>query len=160
MIVEAMLFRGLLDLGGSSGSARNRLGAIAAVAVFSLTLLLLEIPLAGGVLRLGRRLETRLRLAFLRKIPRLGDRYFQSRLKSDMAERSHSIHLIRRLPELGGQLSVIFSRLFLLLPESSGSIPPPRPSPFSPRLPHSSFLLHHNRFSRNATCACGHMRER
>jgi len=26
------------------------------------------------------------------------------RLKSDMAERSHSIHLIRRLPELGGQL--------------------------------------------------------
>jgi ATP-binding cassette subfamily B protein len=45
-----------------------------------------------------------LRVAFLRKIPLLGDRYFQSRLKSDMAERSHSIHLIRRLPELGGQL--------------------------------------------------------
>jgi len=37
-------------------------------------------------------------------LPRLGDRYFQSRLKSDMADRSHGIHLIRRLPELGGQL--------------------------------------------------------
>ncbi len=71
---------------------------------FSLALLLLEIPLAGSLLRFGRRLEIRLRLAFLEKIPRLGDRYFQSRLKSDMAERSHSIHLIRRLPELGGQL--------------------------------------------------------
>src|SRR5262249_23537543 len=62
------------------------------------------LPLASGLLRLGRRLEMRLRLAFVRKIPRLGDRYFQSRLKSDMAERSHSIHLIRRLPELAGQL--------------------------------------------------------
>ena len=60
--------------------------------------------LAGSLLRFGRRLEIRLRLAFLRKIPRLGDRYFQSRLKSDMAERSHSIHLVRRLPELGGQM--------------------------------------------------------
>ena len=65
---------------------------------------LLEIPLTSSLLRFGRRLEIRLRLAFLEKIPRLGDRYFQSRPKSDMAERSHSIHLIRRLPELGGQL--------------------------------------------------------
>lgn len=97
VIVEAMLFRGLLDVS-------REWGAIAALIVFSLALLLLEIPLTGSLLRLGRRLEIRLRLAFLRKIPRLGDRYFQSRLKSDMAERSHSIHLIRRLPELGGQL--------------------------------------------------------
>ena len=32
-------------------------------------------------------LELRLRLAFLDKIPRLGDRYFRSRLVSDMAQR-------------------------------------------------------------------------
>jgi ABC-type bacteriocin/lantibiotic exporter with double-glycine peptidase domain len=104
VIIEAMLFRGLLDVSRQLGFAGERLGAIAALIVFSLALLLLEIPLTGSLLRLGRRLEIRLRLAFLRKIPRLGDRYFQSRLKSDMAERSHSIHLIRRLPELGGQL--------------------------------------------------------
>jgi ABC-type bacteriocin/lantibiotic exporter with double-glycine peptidase domain len=107
VIIEAMLFRGLLGLTG------ERLGAISALIVFSLALLLLEIPLSGSLLRLGRRLEVRLRLAFLRKIPRLGDRYFQSRLKSDMAERSHSIHLIRRLPELGGQLlRYIFETVF------------------------------------------------
>src|SRR6266851_5618863 len=104
VIIEAMLFRGLLDVNRQLGFAGERLGAIAALIVFSLALLLLELPLTGSLLRLGRRLEIRLRLAFLRKIPRLGDRYFQSRLKSDMAERSHSIHLIRRLPELGGQL--------------------------------------------------------
>jgi ABC-type bacteriocin/lantibiotic exporter with double-glycine peptidase domain len=104
VIIEAMLFRGLLDVNRQLGFAGERLGAIAALIVFLLALLLLEIPLTGSLLRIGRRLEIRLRLAFLRKIPRLGDRYFQSRLKSDMAERSHSIHLIRRLPELGGQL--------------------------------------------------------
>ncbi len=97
VIFEAVLFRGLLD-------AAHKPSTIAFLIVFSFALLLLEIPLTSSLLLLGRRLEIRLRRAFLRKIPRLGDRYFQSRLKSDMAERSHSIHLIRRLPELGGQL--------------------------------------------------------
>jgi ATP-binding cassette subfamily B protein len=95
VIIEAILFRGLIGFGRS---------LFAVTVAFSAALLLLEIPIASSLLRLGRRLEIRLRLAFLEKIPRLGDRYFQSRLKSDMAERSHSIHLIRRLPELGGQL--------------------------------------------------------
>ena len=104
VIIEAILFRGLLGLGTSLIEPRQRFGAIAAIAIFSFALLLVEIPVIGALLRVGRRLEVRLRLAFLRKIPRLPDRYFQSRLKSDMAERSHSIHLIRRLPELGGQL--------------------------------------------------------
>jgi ABC-type bacteriocin/lantibiotic exporter with double-glycine peptidase domain len=104
VVVEAILFRGLLDLGPSLSSTSLRLGAMAAIIAFSCILLLLEIPLTGSLLRFGRRLEIRLRLAFLNKLPRLGDRYFQSRLKSDMAERSHSIHLIRRLPELSGQL--------------------------------------------------------
>ena len=94
VIVEAILFRALIGAGFP----------LTALIVFSAALLLLEIPLVSSLLRLGRHLETRLRLAFLNKIPRLGDRYFQSRLKSDMAERSHSIHQIRRLPELGGQL--------------------------------------------------------
>src|SRR5262249_58824127 len=47
--------------------------------------------------------EARLRLAFLEKVPRLGDRYFQSRLISDMAERNHSAQALRTLPTLGGQ---------------------------------------------------------
>lgn len=100
VVVEAVLLRGLL---GTSLSG-HALTPLIALVIFSLALLLLEMPLASGMLRLGRKLEIRLRLAFLRKIPLLGDRYFQSRLKSDMAERSHSIHRIRRVPELGGQL--------------------------------------------------------
>ncbi len=95
VIVEAVLFRALLSAGRE---------LLAAAVAFSAVLLFLDLPLAAGLLRLGRRLEIRLRIAFLEKLPRLGDRYFQSRLTSDMAERIHSIHLIRRLPEMGGQL--------------------------------------------------------
>jgi predicted double-glycine peptidase len=104
VVVEALLFRGLFDLGRELGLAWQRLGAIGAFLVFVVALLLLELPITAGVLRFGRRLEARLRMAFLEKIPRLGDRYFHSRLTSDMAERSHIVHTLRLLPELGGQL--------------------------------------------------------
>ncbi len=103
VLVEALVFRGLLHVWSDLGLARQRLAATAAVLLFLTALALLEIPLAAGVLRLGRKLELRLRVAFLRKIPRLPDRYFHSRLASDMAERSHSLHQIRELPEIGRQ---------------------------------------------------------
>src|SRR6185369_1697158 len=45
-----------------------------------------------------------LRIAFLEKLPRLSDRYFHSRLTSDMAERAQSIHRLRMLPEVGSHL--------------------------------------------------------
>ena len=75
---------------------------------------------------MGRKLECRLRLAFLRKIPLLGDRYFQSRLMSDMAERSHSVHQLRQAPDLAASLlRPAFEMLFTvagiawLFPESA-----------------------------------------
>jgi ATP-binding cassette subfamily B protein len=103
-LLEALLFRGLLDLGRQLGVVGQRLGALAALAAMLALLALLEGPILGGVLGLGRRLETRLRMAFLAKIPRLGDRYFHSRPVSDMAERSHSLHQVRQLPQLSAQL--------------------------------------------------------
>jgi len=103
VIFEAVLFRGLFDLGRELNLTGQRLGAMGALLLFVIGLLLLELPIAAGLLRSGRRLEIRLRVAFLEKIPRLIDRYFQSRLTSDMAERSHSVHTLRLLPELGGQ---------------------------------------------------------
>jgi ABC-type transport system involved in cytochrome bd biosynthesis fused ATPase/permease subunit len=104
LVVEALLFRSFFDLGRELGLVGQRLGAIGVLLGFVAALLLLELPIATGLLRLGRHLEARLRLAFLAKIPRLGDRYFQSRLTSDMAERCHTAHTLRLLPDLGGQL--------------------------------------------------------
>jgi ATP-binding cassette subfamily B protein len=104
VMVEALLFRSLLSIGGELGLAGQRIAAMGALVGFVAALLLLEFPIAAGLLRMGRHLESRLRIAFLQKIPRLGDRYFHSRLNSDMAERSHLIHRIRLLPQLGGEL--------------------------------------------------------
>jgi ABC-type bacteriocin/lantibiotic exporter with double-glycine peptidase domain len=103
LLIEAFLLRGLIEIGPSLGQAEQRLGLFSAVTLFVAALLLLELAITGGSLRLGRRLEIRLRGAFLAKIPRLHDRYFQSRLVSDMAERSHSVHQLRQLPEMGRQ---------------------------------------------------------
>ena len=113
VIVEAVLFRGLFDLARELGLSGQRWGAVAALLAFLLVLLLLELPVTASLLRMGRRLETRLRQAFLEKIPRLSDRYFQSRLMSDMTERSHMIHRIRHLPELGGQMMRLVLELAL-----------------------------------------------
>jgi ATP-binding cassette subfamily B protein len=103
-LVEALLFRGLLDINTQLNLAGQRASALAALWLFSTALLLLEIPMFATGLRLGRQIENRLRVVFLEKIPKLGDRYFQSRLTSDMAERSHSTHRLRQLPDQVRQL--------------------------------------------------------
>jgi ATP-binding cassette subfamily B protein len=104
VLAEALLFRGLLDLGRELDLAGQRLAAAGLLLGLLGLLLLIELPILTGLLRLGRHLEIRLRMSFLAKIPHLGDRYFQSRLISDMAERSHSLHRVREVPELGGRL--------------------------------------------------------
>jgi ATP-binding cassette subfamily B protein len=104
VMAEAVLFRGLFDLSRELGLTGQRLTAMIALAVFSAALLLFEVPAFAIILRLARRVENHLRLAFLHKIPRLGDRYFQSRLTSDMAERSHTAQRLRHLPDVARQL--------------------------------------------------------
>lgn len=104
VLVEALLFRGLLDAASQLGPFLHRVAAIAAVAAAGLALGAIELPIASRLLRVGRRLEIRLRRDFLRKLPLLGDRYFRSRLTSDMAERSHVLHTLRALPTLGGRI--------------------------------------------------------
>ena len=102
-VLEALLFRGLFDLARHLTLTGQRIAALGAFAAFLVGLLLLEWPVEVGLLRMGREMEGRLRVQFLSKIPRLNDRYFQSRLVSDMAYRAHSIQMLRQLPELAGQ---------------------------------------------------------
>jgi ATP-binding cassette subfamily B protein len=103
-VVEALLFRGLLHLGQALGVVQQRLGAAAALVGFLALLALVETSSAWGVARLGRRLETRVRVAFLSKIPRLGDRYLSSRPVSDMVHRVHAGYRVRAVPELAAQM--------------------------------------------------------
>lgn len=99
---EALLFRGCLDIQRRLGLFEQRLAGVAALGALVLATLFLEWPLARSLWGVGRRLELRLRTAFFEKIPRIGDRYFQSRLVSDMAERAHLVHWLRILPGHAG----------------------------------------------------------
>jgi len=104
VLLEAILLRSLLEVGRYLQTAEQALVAGLSLATFALLMLALEFGLGAAEQRAGRRLETRLRIAFLDKIPRLTDAYFQSRPISDMAERGHGIHTLRTLPGLAFRL--------------------------------------------------------
>jgi ATP-binding cassette subfamily B protein len=104
LMIEALLFRGVFDVAPYLNLPPQRLAAALALMVFAGVLIVLETPIVLESLRMGRTLEARFRMALLRKLPRLNDRYFQSRPITDMADRSHNIHLLRNVPAMGLQL--------------------------------------------------------
>jgi ABC-type multidrug transport system fused ATPase/permease subunit len=104
VLIEALLFRGFLELGTVMSGVPHRLGAMTVLVFFLGALLLLDVAVGRGVLRLGRRLEAQFRMALLEKLPRLRDRFLQSRLVSDMAQRAHGLHILHRLPDLTARL--------------------------------------------------------
>lgn len=110
---DAILLRGFLEVGSQLGLASQRAAAMIGLLGILALGLVIELPLVAGALRLGRVLDLRLRMAFLAKLPRLDDRYFRSRLLSDMAERGHSLHLVRSLPQLGVRLLGASAQLLL-----------------------------------------------
>ncbi|RFO96622.1 ABC transporter permease [Rhodoferax lacus] len=103
VLLEILLFRGLFDIRWALGLPSQRLAAMAGLMVFIVVLMLVEVPILTEAMRYGRHLDVRLRMALLHKLPTLSDRYFQSRPVSDMADRSHSIHLARMVPGFGLQ---------------------------------------------------------
>ena len=111
VVLEALIFRGALDVGQALGLREQRLGALAALLAFAALVMALEMPLASSLLAAGRRLEIGLRLRFFAHVPRLGDRYFQSRLISDLAERVHSLQVLRQWPPLAGRWLRVLSEL-------------------------------------------------
>jgi len=101
VVIEAFLLRGIFDIGSLFNLASQRLGAVLGLLTFMAIVLAFGVPIVAESLRFGRHLDLRLRMALLRKLPHLTDRYFQSRPVSDMADRSHSIHLARTIPGMG-----------------------------------------------------------
>jgi ATP-binding cassette subfamily B protein len=104
LLVEALLMFGCLEVGQDLVRSGQRLAGVVALVAIVVGLLVLDLGVGKGIVRVGRRLEARLRVAFLAKIPRLPDRYFRSRLTSDMAERSHTVHVLRQVSDLGGRI--------------------------------------------------------
>jgi ATP-binding cassette subfamily B protein len=112
VILEALLLRGVLELGHDLSLVPQRLTAAGYFMLLAFSLVCLELHVTDALFRLGRRLETRLRIAVLERVPRLPDQYFRSRPVSDMAERNHAVHQLERMPPLGGQLLRAVMALF------------------------------------------------
>ena len=114
-VIEALLFRGLLDIGSMLNLPGQRLAAAFGLVAFAGLLMAIRIPVIAESMRMGRRFDAGLRMALLRKLPRLADRYFQSRPISDMADRAHGVHLARLVPGLGVHFLQTLCELFLTL---------------------------------------------
>lgn len=95
--LELLLLRGLFDLAPQLRGTGQRLLAAGALLAFLLLRPVWDASTQREVLRLGRRLDLRLRAALLQCLPRLHDRYFQSRPVSDMADRAHGMQGVRAI---------------------------------------------------------------
>lgn len=115
VVIEALMFRGLFELGGLLSLWTQRLAAVGALLFFLLLMLAFRLPITSEAMRFGRRLDVRIRIALMRKLSRLSDQYFQSRPVSDMAERAHSLHALRGVPGLGVQALQTICELALTL---------------------------------------------
>ncbi len=93
--------------------------------IFALVLAAVLLPSIGAVAcdlgqtrfaqMLGRQLETRLRMRLLRKLPRIRDDYFASRLVSDLAERGNAIAQLRESPAIVVAFAMNGVRLVMIL---------------------------------------------
>ncbi len=111
--IEAVLFQGIMRLGQYLNLFGQRFGAVGIIIVFFLLLVILEISMSNTSLHLGRRLEARLRIAFLEKVPRLSSEFFYGRPIADLVNRAYSIQPVRHLPNIGIEfLQLTFQALF------------------------------------------------
>lgn len=104
MFFQAILFRSLAELSLRLETLEQRLWTIGLLVAFTLTLLGLKWFSHSAVLKMGHRLDGRLRLAVLERIPRLSNAYFQQISPGDMIERIHQVRSVRKLPFYASEL--------------------------------------------------------
>lgn len=98
LVVQALLLRSVFTITSKLVSRAQLFAAMTALLVLMTVLFVERLASAKALYRLSRLIEMNFRRAVLRKIPRLGDRYFQTRLPADVAERSHSVVIVRTIP--------------------------------------------------------------
>jgi ATP-binding cassette subfamily B protein len=99
-LLQALILRAMLDVAPRLAEGVQRASALAVFVVFLMISVAMEAGLALVHARIGRHLEVRFRSAFLDRLRTLPDRYFRSRLTSDLAERAHVLQAVRAFPSL------------------------------------------------------------
>ncbi|NTV64866.1 MAG: ABC transporter ATP-binding protein, partial [Oscillochloris sp.] len=115
VVTQVMLLRGLLALGQLLPTLGQRTVTVGLLLAFVLSLLLLEVSLATLLGRQGRRLDARLRMAFMTLLPRLGSQTFQHLSTADLMERIHTARDLHNLPDLSGQIARTFFQIIFTL---------------------------------------------
>ncbi len=80
VLIQTLILQGILKVGQILPLLGEPVWVAVSLLIFFALLLLLNLAVSTLTQRMGRRLETRLRIAFLEKLPKLNDRYFHSRL--------------------------------------------------------------------------------
>ncbi|MBI4788804.1 MAG: ATP-binding cassette domain-containing protein, partial [Chloroflexi bacterium] len=110
--VQALFFRGMMQIGQGLNIV-ERMGVLGVLVIFVGVIALLELPINSALMRMGRRLETRLRIAFLEKIPRLSNRYFVDRPIADLNRRAYALRDLREAPEIAAKFFRAWFQLIL-----------------------------------------------
>lgn len=98
VIVQAALSRALLET--AELTPLHVLAAFGVVIVAMVMSAAVEMMLFGGAAHVGRMAEATLRMRWIGALATASVRYFQSRPRSDLASRAHSLHRVRELPRL------------------------------------------------------------
>lgn len=98
--VELVFLRAVFNAGALVSLPQQRFAGMLLYAALVGLVLAIEVAFGAGIVRLGRSVELRLRVALLQKLPRLPDHYFRTRPMSDVAHRSRGLVDIKPLPEL------------------------------------------------------------
>ncbi|CAM2066004.1 ATP-binding cassette domain-containing protein [Sulfidibacter corallicola] len=117
-MIEALLFRSLLDMGATL-NANQRLSGILIILLFLVSQLALQFLITQARLRIGGKIEARLRMAFLQKLPRLSRAYLSTLSLGDISERCHSVTDIRQISSV---VSRIINNTFGLILTTAGLI--------------------------------------
>jgi len=115
VVLQALLFRGFMDLGSYLPESSQRATAIGLLFTFATLLLLLEWFIDHALSGLGRRLDVGLRRQILEYLPRVNQSYLQNIATADMMERIYIVRDLHNLPQLGGQLLRLVFQLLLTL---------------------------------------------
>ena len=113
LVLQALLFRGFMEVGGYFSSTEQRFHAMVLLFVFVLILLVLQLPLDNNLSRIGRRVDVRLRMAVLKIIPYLSNQYFQKYSRGDLTERVHGVRALHILPSTGSKIILLGTQILL-----------------------------------------------
>jgi ABC-type bacteriocin/lantibiotic exporter with double-glycine peptidase domain len=124
---EMFLLRAAFNAQSALSLPQQRLWGTAIYALLIVSLLAVEVSIASHVAKLGRSFELRCRLAILRKLPKLPDKYFRTRPMSDVTHRSQGLFSLRGLPSIlvgltKVSLDLIVTTVALLFLHPSGLI--------------------------------------